>query len=43
MCSAGDQETDLESLLVMTDETLSSVVEKAGPRARLFARLAEVC
>lgn len=43
MCSAVDQDIDLESLLVMTNDTLTSVVDKAGPRARLLARLAEVC
>lgn len=32
-----EQEIDLDSFLIMTEETLSAVVVKAGPRALLLS------
>jgi hypothetical protein len=36
-CIAVDEEITMESLMVMTEETLKCVIPKAGPRSLLIA------
>lgn len=38
-----DEEITLDALLVMTEETLLSVVKKAGHRAVLLSKIEQVC
>ncbi len=40
-CSV-EEEVTIESLLVMQESTMANVVPKAGPRAVLLAKVAEV-
>lgn len=42
ICINIDKEITMESLMVMTEETLKCVVPKAGPRALLLAKINSV-
>lgn len=41
-CVISDEEITLETLFLMTDETLKALIPKAGPRAVLLSKIKSV-